>query len=468
MLTAVPTQSPAQADISFPATSYEQMDPASCIRVSPTPGEQVPHAWHLNRLNIDAVHKIATGEGVKIAVIDTAVATQGTVYFDSYSLHSYNFLPLTDDELKSGVDCSHGTVVASIIGADRGRDMRTNFAGIAPDSVIYGMRTISSKGPSEENSIAPVVAAMNAAIALDVDVINLSQTTIRDYPEMRAAVQQALDHGIVVVAASGNSDAVPEGAITYPAAYPGVISVGSTRPDDSPDVSSYIAVNQEVTIGAPGVNMTSLLPSFYGSMLGGEEVSALSQAYTGIYPTGDRGTYGAGVTGTSFAAPVVSGVVALLIQQQRDQVVEQNELAGNPPLTEAQIKAQDLTPAEIKQRLIETADPVVNVAPDPQVGWGVVNPMRALTGAAIPKDDLAADLGQIPTPVPRASKPVLDVTAVSIGLAVAGVAIIGSLLGLVARLSIPAARSRGGRPASPGESALENAQKKREDAENGK
>lgn len=93
-------------------------------------------AWHLERLQMDSVWKVATGTGITVAVIDTGVAATGTPYFDATRVTTYDYLngPSEDDWEAGGADCAHGTHVASLIAAGRpgGKsvDPRTNFAGI--------------------------------------------------------------------------------------------------------------------------------------------------------------------------------------------------------------------------------------------------------------------------------------------------------------------------------------------------
>ncbi len=404
-----------QSTIVAQAQTGVDMDARRCI-VTPASSPAGFKPWQLDRLGIrdlwkmkDAQGRPLDGTGVSIAVIDTGVSNVNTAYFDTRNVTTLNYMPPDENAEKDGLDCDHGTAVTALIVAKPDSDPRTNFSGVAPGAKVVAMRTLMASEPKDgvpQGNPAHIVAAIDDAIARKVQIINISQSMPRGTADYEKAIQRALDAGIVVVAAAGNvDDQVParvRGPL-YPANYPGVVSVGNTTPDDQPSPGSYSHPNQHVTIAAPGTLVMSLLPSAPGD---DDDTQAYAQ-----------------LSGTSFAAPLVTGVVALMLQ-----------------------KEPGLTPAQVKQRLMETADPPTRTLPDPQVGNGVLNPMRALTGVMV-------DASQAPRPTPSYT-PVVETppptpdptpTRVAIGAAVgAGVL---AVVGLVLRIVLPAAGRRGFRAA---------------------
>lgn len=383
-----------------------------CRSYQPTNDAQVTQAWHLERLNMPEAWEIATGKGITVAVIDTGMSAKGSPFLDASRVQTFDYLGgmSEKDAEAGGVDCDHGTKVASLIAAGRSNgqpyDVRTNFSGIAPDAHIISYRVLSTSGGGEStdepDQLDPTIAAVRNAIEQDVDIINLSQSAGGAdplIPQYRAAVEEAIAAGIVVVAAAGNADQGISGA-PFPASFEGVISVGMVGRTDAPNPMSYPW--QGISVGAPGADLMALLPS-----VPRENAPYSNQAYE------------SGIVGTSFAAPVVSGVVALLLEQY-----------------------PDLTPAQVKQRLEVTADPPPNTIPDSQIGFGIVNPMRALTGVARPQQPNPEADATSNTQVVLPDPPKPDMVPAYIGVGVGVGALLVTGLGLVVALTVPAAVRR--------------------------
>lgn len=206
-----------------------QMVPRDCLDIEATPDADVTQAWHLERLNMNAVWSMATGSGVSVAVIDTGVASEGTPYFSGGRITTYDVLGGMNqrDRERGGMDCVHGTQVAGLLAAGRASsgpvDLRTNFSGIAPEATILAYRVLgtSNANPDDEefDTVDATIVAVRHAIGEGVDVINLSQMVPGSepkLPELRAVVQEALAEGIVVVAAAGNQVEGMQGP-AYPA-----------------------------------------------------------------------------------------------------------------------------------------------------------------------------------------------------------------------------------------------------------
>lgn len=379
------------------------MPPNACQAWVPEDGfEPEKSPWHLARLNMDQAWQLATGKGVRIAVIDTGISYADSGHTPASRFSAFNVLPEETAYPVGQYDCEHGTKVASLIGAQRAGN-QTSFQGIAPEAQIIGIRALYNlQGQTMDASIA----AVRAAIEMDVDIINISQAANVNRGEYAQAIQDALDAGIVVVAAAGNVSGMRGAPIAYPAAYPGVIAVGMTDRADVVHPDSF-PMPGYVSLAAPGAGTLALGPT--------------SQDFGQVYFNLDYGT--------SYAAPIVSGVVALMIEQARSEGIT-------------------LSPAEIKQRLEASADPPPGPSPDPRLGYGIVNPVRALTGVVPPVAEVPAPASASPAPPPMA--PPADPFPLQLALVVAAVSVGIVATAIAIRIALPAARKRGGRPAQPG------------------
>lgn len=401
------------------AATVIPFDPVEC-RVAAEGTAEPRTSWHLERLRMRDVWHLATGKGVTVAVIDTGVASSGSLYLQDAPDKRFTVYDLAEglddpkQRAENGVDCNHGTWVTSLLAAGRSPegkpvDSRVEFSGIAPDARVISYRTLTTSGGSEEGDdepmpLGPTIEAVIDAVERGVDVINLSLVVDGRTPgveELGAAIELALSRGIIVVAASGNTDQI-QGSLAYPASFEGVISVGaSNRADGASDVSQYGAT---VDVGAPGDKLIALSPS-RGDASRGVQSQVYSQP----------------ISGTSFAAPIVSGVVALMIERQAAD--------GLAPLT----------PAEVKQRLVETADPPSSSAPDLRLGAGIVNPLRVLSGEVpqrVPNEGGVIEQPAVQFP-PRK---VVDQRPAMIGIAMGIGAVMLSVAGIVAAIVVPAAR----------------------------
>lgn len=396
---AVPMAGGVTLGTGSPANAQDDAgyDPGQCAPLASN--DPLPKAWQVGRLAPEKAWPIATGTGVRVAVIDTGIDSyQNPVMLRGSRgvvAANYNFTGVA----RSGdgppeLDCEHGTRVASLIAGQEDPAGRTDFTGIAPDSEIISMRALTATQSEEPEPLEPIVKAIRKAIELEVEVINISQQG-SDSPEYSQAVADAIASGIVVVAAAGNLGA-ENAPPPFPASYPGVIAVGNTDLNDLPHQTSQSNADLEVTVAAPGTDLLMVNPSADGQQSWQTD------------------------SGTSFAAPLVSGVVALMLQ-------------ADP----------ELSPAEVKQRLQNSADPIAAAAPDEQLGYGVVNPHRALTvlpaGSPHPSPEptvVAPDprRGKIDVPIQR-----------NAALAVAVLGVAGLALAAAIAAAYPAGRRRGWR-----------------------
>ncbi|MFD5034715.1 type VII secretion-associated serine protease mycosin [Streptomyces sp. NPDC058220] len=297
--------------------------------------------WALQRVMLDELWQDTKGKGVQVAVIDTGVDNAHP------QLKSAVDASAGADLLKGGTsdgtvdEVGHGTKVAGIIAA-RPLD-GTGFVGLAPEATIIPIRQNDEKNSGKDTTMAE---AIDHAIAKGADVINISQDTTKPLtPDstLGQAVRRALDKEIVVVASAGNDGMDGKLKNTYPAAFDGVLAVASS--DRNNERAAFSQSGDFVGVAAPGVDIVSTVPG-YGQCVD---------------------------NGTSFSAPYVAGVAALL-----------------------RAKHGDWEAHEIVAQIEQTAERSIN-GQDSFVGWGVIDPVRALN-----EDDRAP---QSPRPDPGPPKP---------------------------------------------------------------
>lgn len=279
--------------------------------------------WALQRVLLDELWQDTKGKGVRVAVIDTGVDTVNP------QLKTAVDAAAGRDFLKSGKrggtvdEVGHGTKVAGIIAA-RPRT-GTGFVGLAPEATIIPIRQNDDKSSGKQTTMA---TAIKYAVTAKADVINISQDTVAPPAPtsgLTEAVQEALAKDIVVVASAGNDGTDGKLRTTYPAGIDGVLAVGAS--DRNNERATFSQAGTFLGVAAPGVDMVSTVPG------GGQCLD----------------------NGTSFSAPYVAGVAALL-----------------------RAKHPDWKAREIVAQIEQTAERSIN-GRDNYVGWGVVDPVRALT-----------------------------------------------------------------------------------------
>ncbi len=300
--------------------------------------EEYDRAWGVSQILANRAHANGhRGTGIKVAVIDTGIDYTHADLNDNYR-GGYDFVFDDEDPFDDSVD-SHGTYVAGIIAAE---DDGVGVVGVAPDVDLYALKVLDGAG---FGLVEWIVAALDWAVENEIHVVNLSI----EGPH-RQALQDACDTaynaGVLLVASGGNS-LVEGGAVTYPAAYDSVIAVTATDIVNRPGYFSPMGDSLE--LAAPGVNVLSTIAG---------------------------GGYDA-ISGTSIAAPHVTGAIALWLTAMTD------DLNGDGLVTHEDVR-----------RLLQwTAIDLGEVGKDDLFGYGLVNlclpasPLGDSTGHEVTIDD---------------------------------------------------------------------------------
>ena len=267
------------------------------LNSAPALADQVRQSeWWLPKLHVTAAQQISDGSGVTVAVLDTGVDTAAPDLAGSV---------LTGPDFsRSGRTAGgpyfgvHGTEIASLIaGHGHGAGGSDGIIGVAPAAKILSVRVILDSGdplladPTITArlpvSIADGIryAAKNGASVIDLplDPGAASATGTAGVPGLAAssaaeksAVAYALRKGVVLVAPAGD-DGAGTGVVNYPAAYPGVISVGAF--DKNFTKAPFSSHEPYVTLTAAGDSVTAAGPSGYATI---SSTSAASAVVTGI------------------------------------------------------------------------------------------------------------------------------------------------------------------------------------------
>lgn len=228
------------------------------------------YQWQHDMMNTYEAWGVTTGKAsVLVAVIDSGVKTS---HADLHDISTVDIGCGSDPYERS----DHGSHVAGIIAASLGNGI--GGAGIAPGVSILSIRVVSNSGGISNSAL---VQGINAAIEKGADIINISIGG-RDHASiLEDALKDAYDKGVTVIAAAGNYG---DNSMVYPAAYDTVIAVSNVdRTGNRATTSSY---GSWVDLSAPGQDIMSTTRNGYGIL-----------------------------SGTSMAAPMVTGAAALYMSR---------------------------------------------------------------------------------------------------------------------------------------------------------
>jgi membrane-anchored mycosin MYCP len=348
-----------------------------CVAPPVTPAAAEP--GQLKGMDLPAVWALTRGAGQTVAVIDTGVARHRRL---PHLVPGGDYISTRD----GASDCDgHGTIVAGIIGAAPDSADPEAFTGIAPDVTLLGIRQSSNKFRAIEDpagtgvgDVETLASAVRTAADLGATVINISSVaclpadTDLDDRALGAALAYAVDvKNVVVVTAAGNVGGPgqcpgpnPRDAnwdnvtvVVSPAWYDDyVLTVGSVGPDGA--ASEFSLAGPWVDVAAPGEGVVSLAPAGDGLI--------------------DTASSDSPISGTSYAAPVVSAIAALV-------------RARSPALTARQVM----------KRIEDTAHRP-SAGWDPLVGRGVVDALAAVSdpgAVGIERHSVPLINGTAPDPV---------------------------------------------------------------------
>jgi membrane-anchored mycosin MYCP len=358
-----------------------------CVVSSPAARDDPERETQLGHLELPAVWRLTRGAGQTVAVIDTGVARHRLL---PHLVPGGDYVSTGDGT----DDCDgHGTVVAGIIGAVDDGSGTHEFSGVAPEATIIGIRQSSTKfAPAGQSApgfgdVSTLAMAVRTAADMGASVINVSSIAcVGDAAELDdralgAALAYAVDvKNVVVVAAAGNVGGLgqcPDQNPPADPAHPGrpdwnsvkvvvspawydeyVLTVGSVDPRGA--ASRFTLAGPWVDVAAPGEAVVSLDADGEGLV---DTVPVLGTATP--------------IVGTSYAAPVVSGIVALV-----------------------RSRSPQLTARQVMQRIRDTAHrPAAGW--DPYVGYGLVDALAAVSG-----DTASTPMTVDPVPSPPSDNPI--------------------------------------------------------------
>ena len=239
----------------------------------------IPTQPDLDALGLAVAQGVSTGAGQLIAVIDTGIDFSHPFLVGKIAAGGFDFIgqdgdptderKFLDEDGDGLIDeqFGHGTFIASLV------------LTVAPDAMILPVRSLDAEGYGTSSTVA---AGIIWAVDAGATVINLSVNISQDADVVKEAVDYAKDNDVVVVAAAGNA----AGDVVFPARYGDVVAVAAVR--DTGVAATFTNRGSAVDIVAPGVGILGAIPQ------------SMSPAGTARW------------SGTSFAAPLVAGTVALV------------------------------------------------------------------------------------------------------------------------------------------------------------
>lgn len=237
--------------------------------------------YYIKKLRIDEIHELGyMGEGIKIVIIDSG-ADYKHLELENKISYGINLTTENDNNYFDYKDNSgHGTGVLGEI------------VKIAPKSQIIIIKAMNKDGSGK---LSDIIKALNFAISMKPNIINMSIGTKIHNSDIEKMINKAVENNISVVCAAGNDGDGESNTreFAYPAYYQSSISVGAMTKDCK--------------------------PSFFSNTNGLIDLITFGEEIESIYPNDRYGT----ASGTSQACPIVTGVMALMLQFLREQNKEE-------------------------------------------------------------------------------------------------------------------------------------------------
>jgi subtilisin family serine protease len=277
-----------------------------------------PEQYSLAKMHLPEAHAITTGGSVLVAVVDSMIDA-GHPDLQGVVASAFDATGAPDKPH------SHGTGIAGIIAA------HGKLTGAAPAVKILAAHAFPAAG-ADGNSMN-ILKGLDWSGKQNANIINMSFTGAPD-EEVHVMLKELRAHGAVLIAAAGNAG--PRSKPLYPAAFPEVIAVTATDIDDK--LFKMANRGTHIAVAAPGVDVLAAAPN------GGYQMT----------------------TGTSFAAALVSGVAALILDRNRK-----------------------LDAAAVRRILMATARDLGPAGHDDQFGSGLVDALGAVMQATPASSDVS-------------------------------------------------------------------------------
>lgn len=285
------------------------------------PAQTLP--WGVDRIDAEKVWSVTTGDPIKVAVIDTGI----DIYHPDLKANLKGGANTINSRKSYNDDNGHGTHVAGIIGAI---DNTIGVVGVGPKIDLYAVKVLDRNG---SGYLSDIIEGLDWAIAKNMQVINMSLGTSSYNKSFEDAVKRVNAAGIVQVAAAGNSGPA-DNTVIYPAKFAEVIAVSATDATDA--IAYWSSRGPEADLAAPGVS---------------------------IYSTYKGSTYKT-LSGTSMASPHVAGAAALVL---------------TTPIGAWDLDGDSIwDPAEVQNKLEQTAEDLGAVGRDDLYGFGLVDAEAAV------------------------------------------------------------------------------------------
>lgn len=289
--------------------------------VTHTPNDpNYPSQVFLPKMNAPEAWRVTKGRSnVLVAVLDTGLRTTNRD-LHNMRVSGYNIIAGNSNYED---DHGHGTMVTSVIAAEM--DNGFGIAGVAPGVSFLAVKVMNSSG---SGTYSDMIKGIEYAVSQGAQIVNMSIGGRSASTALKLAIDQAVEKGTVIVAAAGNEGTT---SLSYPAAYPNVVGVGAVDINDNK--MTYSNTGAGLTVVAGGTARVATFTDFISS-----------------------------VSGTSFAAPYVSGMIALMASE-------------NP----------EMTPDQVFHVLAETSTDLGPVGYDQSFGYGLINMSAAIEKLSAPE-----------------------------------------------------------------------------------
>lgn len=278
---------------------------------SETAEEQMDYGVAMSGANLEWSESM--GEGIKIGIIDSGIDLAHPDLVGRVKKYR-NFTSYDKNDVID--ENGHGTHVAGIMAANKNGK---GIVGVAPMASLYIAKAFNKNGMADDYAVAE---SLKWLIQNRVNVINMSFSS-NSVPSYYKEIKQAYDMGIIIICAAGNNGKIKGRNLGYPAKYPETISVASV--DMRGKVSDFSSRNVDADIAAAGFEILS------------------------CYPGGKYARF----SGTSMAAPIISGASAILQRKAKNRL------------------GRFLTPEEMRTVLCMHCEDIDKKGPDGVSGCGV-------------------------------------------------------------------------------------------------